>query len=286
MSSDSTFRPLLAIADSYLSETITKGSDTYVVLRNVLHKYILDEITIDKATLIFQENSAPTRALERISAILNVSNTPIFPNESSQQFNLVNGLRKKTNPWNEYEDQRLLCAIHRYGLDNWGPVSQFVGNGRTRAQCSQRWFRGLDPRISKVLWTMEEEQNLLKLIEIYGDRAWTKISSELGTRSDAQCRYHYKQMIKEKSMQNVVNYKKESENDMLQLPITMSAPILHSSDLNNANQQQVCIPNSPSRPSLPPISNILNSLNEQRISISPSPAAFLSFLPNFHNIKM
>jgi len=28
-------------------------------------------------------------------------------------------------------------------------VASFVGNGRTRAQCAQRWSRGLNPKICK-----------------------------------------------------------------------------------------------------------------------------------------
>lgn len=281
MSSEVTFRPLWAIADSYLSETTPKVSENIEVLRTALHQFISNEISYDEASRIFKNHSTPTRSLERISAILNVSNSPISPNENTQQFNLVSGFRKKTNPWNEYEDQRLLCAIHKYGLDNWAPVSAFVGNGRTRAQCSQRWFRGLDPRISKVLWTIEEEQNLLKLIKKYGDRAWTKISSELGNRSDAQCRYHYKQMMKEKNLQNNEN-NNDCEKERVQIPVTMSAPILLKSDLNTVMTQPIYIQNSPSRPTLPPISNILENLNEYKFTTFSNSSTFLSLLSNFH----
>jgi hypothetical protein len=102
----------------------------------------------------------------------------------------------KTRPWTPYEDQRLLAGIHRFGLQDWPAVSLFVGNDRTKAQCSQRWGRGLDPKISKDQWTSEQDQQLLELVALHGEGNWMKISTELGTRCDVQCRYRYKQLQK------------------------------------------------------------------------------------------
>ena len=105
--------------------------------------------------------------------------------------------RRKTRTWSSFEDQRLIAAVSRFGLDNWSHVASFVGNGRTRAQCAQRWNRGLDPRISRDHWSPEEEQKLLILIENKNGKGWTHIANEMGNRSDVQCRYHYLQMKKE-----------------------------------------------------------------------------------------
>jgi hypothetical protein len=102
-------------------------------------------------------------------------------------------LHRKTHPWTAAEDQRLLGGIVRFGLDNWQAVAGFVGNGRNRAQCSQRWSRGLNPRISRKGWTAEEDQLLHELVRQYGEKSWAKIASILGNRSDVQCRYHYRQ---------------------------------------------------------------------------------------------
>jgi hypothetical protein len=102
--------------------------------------------------------------------------------------------RKKPRPWSMFEDIRLLAGIHRFGLDNWGSVAQFVGTNRTRAQCAQRCVRGLDPRISKDQWSPEDEEHLLLLVREKGTRIWSQIASAMGNRSDVQCRYHFFQM--------------------------------------------------------------------------------------------
>ena len=105
--------------------------------------------------------------------------------------------RKRARPWNADEDRRLLAGILRNGTDSWSAVSEIVGETRTRAQCSQRWFRGLDPRISKKRWSPEEDKKLIDFVEEFGETAWAKIASSMGNRSDVQCRYHYQQLKKQ-----------------------------------------------------------------------------------------
>jgi hypothetical protein len=99
-------------------------------------------------------------------------------------------LRRRTHPWTAAEDQRLLGGILRFGLENWQTIAAFVGNGRNRAQCAQRWSRGLNPRICKREWTAQEERQLHALVAQFGEKRWAKIASILGNRSDVQCRYH------------------------------------------------------------------------------------------------
>lgn len=102
------------------------------------------------------------------------------------------GYRRQANRWTKEEDQRLLAAVQAHGADNWPLVAGCVGGGRTRSQCSQRWNRGLNPKIDKGNWSREEEQKLLDAVQTYGNKAWTRIASEMGNRSDVQCRFRYK----------------------------------------------------------------------------------------------
>ena len=104
--------------------------------------------------------------------------------------------RSKARNWSAYEDQRLLAGVRKFGLNNWPMVAQFVGNWRTRSQCSQRWFRGLNPSLFKGPWTEEEEAKLVKLVQEFGEKSWKRIAVLFGNRSDVQCRYHYQQMQK------------------------------------------------------------------------------------------
>jgi hypothetical protein len=185
--------PLIGICESYILDACPNVSVKVLAeLRQTTTHYLTSIITFQRAAGIFFDKIRTTRPIERIYAILFVPDAPIQPRSPTIL------LRLRNHTWSEYEDQRLLCGVHKFGLSNWGVVAEFVGNDRTRTQCSQRWFRGLDPRISKAAWSRDEEERLMELVERYGPHAWTRIANELPTRSDSQCRYHYFQMTKEK----------------------------------------------------------------------------------------
>jgi hypothetical protein len=138
--------------------------------------------------------------IEKLYEILTLPNEPI-PYDGGQGNPHDENSRKKTRTWSPYEDARLVGGIYRFGPDNWTMISRFVGNGRTRSQCTQRWQRGLDPRLSKDQWSQAEELYLRQLVQCYGEKNWTQIASAMGNRSDVQCRYHFKQMQKDKTPQ-------------------------------------------------------------------------------------
>ncbi|KAI5502723.1 RNA polymerase II transcription regulator recruiting protein [Trichomonas vaginalis G3] len=108
----------------------------------------------------------------------------------------ASGTRQRSTPWTPEEDERLLQAVHEQGNSNWAAVATFVGNGRTKAQCSQRFHRVIDPRISKSNWSKEEEEKLLQVVEQYGNKAWTRVAAQFGNRTDVQCRFKYNHIKK------------------------------------------------------------------------------------------
>ena len=185
----------------------------------------------------------------------------VVPNTSSDYG------RYKRSPgrsWSKEEDNKLREAIELLGTDSWARVAHYVGFGRTRGQCSQRWIRGLDPSISRERWTAEEEQKLEALVKQHGMKSWMKIAKEIGTRNDVQCRYHYSQMTKHRSL----NQLKQNENRQ---------PFRY----NKAEEvPQVQQPRFEQRPQL------LQKSGENVESVSESiSGVFDSFQANFFDIK-
>ena len=158
------------------------------ILEYVNH-YITDDIDYECLTQYFCDKGLPTHIIGRIYDIKNTDDNPIEPKNDQLD-------KKNTNPWSILEDNRLISGVIQYGSTNWKTISQYVGNSRTSAQCSQRWRRSLNPTISKNLWSVEEDFNLVFLVHQYGEKSWGKISSILGNRSDVQCRYHYNMISK------------------------------------------------------------------------------------------
>ena len=184
--------PLLEVAISYAQDCHHALTDDETrELTEIFNSFLKGEISKDDTSLAVEKIVGSSQSVEKIDAILQITDDPIpVPSNESNP-------RPKSKPWSQYEDQRLLAGIHKLGLESWNNVAAFVGNGRTRSQCSQRWNRGLNPKISKTCWSKDEEARLISYVEKYGERAWTKIASEFGNRSDVQCRYRYQQLSKE-----------------------------------------------------------------------------------------
>ena len=188
--------PLTKIAASYMIEADPQASDEIIDTGAAELIKMLDGLQSYQETKrkIISMVGTP-QPCDKIYAIMTVDTSNV-PQEGPDLESKPEKGRRRARPWTQEEDLRLLKGIYKHGLDNWGEVVKLVGNGRTRPQCSQRWYRGIDPKINKQPWTPEEDDKLFKLVEELGTKVWSKIAAEMGTRSDVQCRYHYFQTIK------------------------------------------------------------------------------------------
>lgn len=259
--------PIPSIIYSYIKDEAEQFPiDNQKEAFDALIQYLEGKISEKQANFIVFKNIGSTSIVDKITAILTISPDPIPAPENNVKDTKTSGNKThKAKMWSAYEDQRLLAAIHNYGLDKWIQVSEFIGNGRTRAQCSQRWSRGLDPHIYKGPWTKKEDENLLKLIRIYGDKSWKKVSFHMGNRSDAQCRYHFQQLQKTTPCyeKNIITYGAkypESKNAMRspQIPLfNLQTP--YTQQIQNIQQHQFPIV------SFNPIQNSKTVYNESPI---------------------
>lgn len=201
---DSGVEALYDVGVSYIEES-SDGSNpqqTQAVCK-VLLSFLQKQIPLENAIRESQRIIGSSSAIERINEIISLPEEPMpsISPQTPQQVENSSQNRQKSRQWTQSEDQRLLSGIYKFGLESWNPIANFVGNGRTRSQCSQRWTRGLNPKISKSAWNAEEEAKLIQLVHQLGDKSWTKIASEIGNRSDVQCRYRYQQLRKERNNQ-------------------------------------------------------------------------------------
>jgi hypothetical protein len=181
----------LALHDT-LQAHPTLGETSREEVALIVSKFLAGALSHSQAAALFITRFKTSAPIDHLKEILSVSPEPLPAHSpySDPPF------RRKTQQWMPVEDTRLLAAIHKYGTENWNVIARYVGNGRTRSQCSQRWQRGLDPRISRSRWSAEEEALLLELVARHGQKSWIRISSALGNRSDVQCRYRFHQIQK------------------------------------------------------------------------------------------
>ncbi|OHT04969.1 Myb-like DNA-binding domain containing protein [Tritrichomonas foetus] len=256
---------ILEIGVSYLDELCPSlGPEVKMPLIHAMSSYLSHQATYSQIQGTFLAMIGRTEPIDRLREIVEMpDDPPLIVNENNgdsddgEDFN-ANNPRRKTRSWTPQEDTRLLAGIYRYGIDNWTTISVFIGNGRTRAQCCQRWTRGLNPRISKNLWSYEEDLRLVQLVNTYGDKSWTKIASMMGNRSDVQCRYHYHQVMRDmpplfkKSLNLLVaengTHQISPEFEQIrsaieaQLPNRYSLPQFSNPGVNLMQAEQICTP--------------------------------------------
>lgn len=204
--------PLLDIAVSY---ALPVGSDasprTHKEVRRAFDQLINRSISSEDCASRISELVGSPDSVHKISAILETK--PAKKYSRVRENTKSDSSKKIMKLWTMEEDRYLLAAIHKYGLSNWSDVSEFVGNGRTRSQCSQRWYRGLDPRISKERWSDAEDTALMDAVARHGTKAWTKISRDVKTRCDVQCRNRYNQLKKGKKVKKTKEVAPKANNN-------------------------------------------------------------------------
>ena len=188
--------------------------ETKLELEKINEKYVKNEITYLEGTSKYNLLIGQIKPIEMIKLVLDCIKNPPLPPIFDYS---INPLNKKQRHWTSEEDIRLMAGVYLYGVNNWNSVSNFVGAGRGRPQCLQRWTRTLNPQILKNIWNPEEDEKLLSIVKNMSKISWTKVASLLGNRSDVQCRYHYSQLIRK------INEKKENSfkkpNILKQIPL-------------------------------------------------------------------
>ena len=248
--------PLLSIAYLWVEQLSDgKPEETINLAKTAVRQYIYHAISYEDASKVCQDSIGSIAPVSKLQAILNIIKNNEYPKRDNDE-HLMN---RNTRNWSLPEDFRLLAAIHIFGLGKWKRISEFVGYGRTRSQCSQRWTRALNPRLMKTVLTIEEEEKLLNLVTKYGCHSWSTISKEMVGRSDVQCRYKYMQIKKKKRNFNCNDVNHTIEENQKPLAIDDHLKMLSIPPIKNyANQGTSYSSGLLIKPVLPSLNNVIN----------------------------
>ncbi|XP_059669419.1 transcription factor MYB41-like [Cornus florida] len=106
-----------------------------------------------------------------------------------------NGLKK--GPWDPDEDRKLIDFIEKNGHGNWSSLPKLAGLKRCGKSCRLRWTNYLRPDIKRGNFADEEEQLIINLHQLHGNK-WSRIASYLPGRTDNEIKNFWNTHLKKK----------------------------------------------------------------------------------------
>ncbi|KAM9408423.1 v-myb avian myeloblastosis viral oncogene homolog-like 2b [Pholidichthys leucotaenia] len=89
--------------------------------------------------------------------------------------------------WTQEEDDKLKALVQKLGPNDWKNIASHIPS-HTEHQCQHRWFKVLDPELVKGAWTKEEDEKVIELVRLYGNKQWAMVAKHLKGRLGKQCR--------------------------------------------------------------------------------------------------
>ncbi|KAF3652691.1 Transcription factor MYB39 [Capsicum annuum] len=140
----------------------------------------------------------------------------------------------KKGPWTPDEDKKLMDYITNNGHTNWQLIPKKAGLNRCGKSCRLRWTNYLRPDIKRGAFSFEEEEIIISLHSILGNK-WSRIASHLPGRTDNEIKNFYNTHLRKKLLRLGIDPRTHKPISDLNFLINLSHqfPSKHNLFINN-----------------------------------------------------
>ncbi|KAL8150537.1 hypothetical protein V2J09_020345 [Rumex salicifolius] len=202
------------------------------------------------------------------------------------------GLKK--GPWTQEEDDMLTSYIQKHGHGSWRALPKNAGLNRCGKSCRLRWTNYLRPDIKRGRFSEEEEQLIIKLHSVLGNK-WSRIAGHLPGRTDNEIKNYWNTHLRKKLLQmgiDPVTHMPRSDlslftnlSQILSLPMnsnTTSTPIMNNFPYDHINAFRLQS-NATELAKLHVLQNLIQILHTRPNPSMDNPNTLLGSLPYQNN---
>lgn len=143
----------------------------------------------------------------------------------------------KRGPWSKEEDDLLINYINKNGHPNWRALPKHAGLLRCGKSCRLRWTNYLRPDIKRGNFTPEEENTIIKLHQVLGNR-WSGIAARLPGRTDNEIKNIWHTHLKKRADDKSQPQQTQEIQDQQTMETSKSEEnlVTHSSEPENSEE--------------------------------------------------
>ncbi|KAL2545407.1 myb domain protein 9 [Forsythia ovata] len=112
----------------------------------------------------------------------------------------------KKGPWTIEEDKKLIDYIQKHGKGSWQLLPKKAGLNRCGKSCRLRWTNYLRPDIKHGNFSPDEEQTIIDLHSLHGNK-WSTIASHLPGRTDNEIKNFWNTNLRKKLLRSGIDPK-------------------------------------------------------------------------------
>ncbi|KAL4605579.1 hypothetical protein ACB092_09G039500 [Castanea dentata] len=125
--------------------------------------------------------------------------TPLSLLQTTMAFKAaMQGEKLRKGAWQEEEDELLSTFVTLMGERRWDSIARASGLKRSGKSCRFRWLNYLHPNLKHGHISIEEEQIILRLHELWGNK-WSRIARRLPGRTDNEIKNYWRTHLRKKA---------------------------------------------------------------------------------------